>query len=438
MKKKSHLPAAAIILSANLAILPSALFGQGKTWAGASLAQAVEATKWKVSWLLVNASLALNRAGYDSDIYYGYRENPIPDMTFSADIPIQVFAPLSKSIMLDLMDTPQYLFYLDTKSERAWNNVFQGHVHMALERLYFQVGGGLSNIRQRLSSELNINVRQRQGTLNGTLLWQASQATSFAIIYDKSKYDFGGDEFDATSLAETLNRKEDHLDVIAYLQPNSRLRLSLNGQYGEYFFKSASAKFKDSQSYGIFGGLNFVPQEGEARPIEPLQGSIGLGFKRLDITDPAFADGSGFVGTVSISSGLFRRTTGRVAFSRDYRFSFLANAAYYTSTSYGGGVTRSLSRRVSASYDISFDRGSYPEDETGDGTSPGVNVRYMTHLIGFYIRTARNMVISLEGTLGKRMLGEPALVRDRNFFCLSLVYGNPPRQVSSPVSSLGR
>jgi hypothetical protein len=51
---------------------------------------------------------------------------PFPDFTLSAGVPIQILLPVSKKIVLDLTDYPQYMFYLDTERERGWNNVFQG------------------------------------------------------------------------------------------------------------------------------------------------------------------------------------------------------------------------------------------------------------------------------------------------------------------------
>jgi hypothetical protein len=412
-------------------VAPGLVLGQGRTWVGTSLAKAVEMTNWRVGLLRINAHLEVNHAGYDSDIYYGYLESPVPDYTITTGIPIQVLLPISKTIVIDASDTPQYMFYLSTERERGWNNFFQGRVHIALERFYFQVGGSLSNVRERLSSELDIPVRQKQNRLEGTMLWQASRATSFALLYNGTNYVIG-----ETDLTTTLDRKENYIDFITYIQPNSLVRFSLDAQYGTYVFADTASSFKDSRSFGVFGGINFVPREGEARPIEPVQGSIGLGFKRLDIVDPAFIDGSGFVGAVAISAGLFKRTTGRIAFSRDYEFSFLDNTAYYISTIFGGGITRLLSRRISISYDLSFERGSYPVAESDGGISSSRNVHFTNHELSVYCKAARNLGIRFLGIMGRRELADASQTRNRNFLGLSLIYGNPSRQISSPASAI--
>ena len=416
---------------------PDIAFGQGNTWAGTSLAQMVEAARWRLGALRVNAALELTNAGYDSDIYFGYFDEAVPDYTFSAGIPVQVLLPLSKKVVLEVFDSPQYMFYLDTKNERAWNNIFRGQVHFAFDRFYVQAGGGLSNIRQRLSPELNINIRQKEDSLNGTILWQASRVMSFALLFGGSQFDYGDAEFSGTSIAETLNRKENYFDFVTYLQPSSRARLFMDGQYGTYTFTEAASSFKDTRSYSVFGGLAFVPREGEASPIEPVQGSISLGYKLFDILDPLLTGGSGFVGAVDISAGLFKRTTGRAFFSRDFAFSAYSSGTFYLSTTYGGGISRRMSRRATFSYDLSFSRSSYPEVNDG-GIPIGQNFRYTTHNFSLNVRLARHLAITFLSTLGKRIVDSSGLERNRNFIGFSMIYGFAAGAISAPARGLSR
>ncbi len=437
MKRRAFFLSVVGALLAWLFLLPRPVLGQGNSWAGASLAQMVEAARWRFGAFRVNAALELTNAGYDTDIYYGYLEEPVPDYTFSAAVPVQVLLPLGKKVVLDVFDSPQYVFYLDTKGERTWNNIFRGQLHFAFDRFYIQAGGGLSNTRQRLSPELNINVRQKEDSLNGTVLWQASRGMSFAFLYGGSKFDYGDAEFGGTSIAETLNREENYFDLVTYLQPTPRVRFFVDGQYGTYTFTEAASRFKDTRSYGVFGGLAFVPREGEARPIEPLQGSISLGYKRFDILDPLLLDGSGIVGAVDISAGIIKKTTGRAFFSRDFAFSVYSSGTYYLSTTYGGGISRRMSRRATLSYDLTFNRSSYPAVD-GGGIPIAQNFRYTTHSFSLNLRLARNLGIALLGILGKRDIGEPALGRNRNFFGFNLNYGFAAGSISAPTRGLSR
>jgi len=437
MGRKLVLYSVALLMFSGLFLSPRTAFGQGSTWAGESLSRMVESAKWRWGILRANASFELASAGYDSDIYYGYFGERFPDYTFSAGVPVQLLLPLAKIVVLDIYDSPRYLFYLDAKNERAWNNTFRGQAHFALGRIYIQAGGGVANNRQRLSPELNINIRQKENGLNGLVLWRVSQAIHLAFRYKRAEYQYGDAEYEGIRLSDSLNREENFFDLITYLQPNSRLRFYVDGQFGRYTFAETSSAFKNSRSYGVFGGLEFIPRPEETRQASGMRGTISLGYKRFDVIAPQLADGSGLVGMVSVSAGLFEKTSARVVFSRDFQFSAYSSATFYAAVTYGGGVTRLLSRRTSISYDLSFVRSSYPEPGEEGGSPGGIN-QYATHIFALNIRLAANLGITFLGNLGKRTLNESGPPMMRNFFGLTLVYGSPPTQIFDPVSGLSR
>lgn len=428
----------AVALLAFSAFFPGTAFTQGSTWAGENLAQMIEMAHWKFGTLRVNGSLELLNAGYDSDIYYGYLDKPVPDFTLSASVPIQLLIPVSKKIVFDIFDNPQYMFYLDTEKERAWNNMFRGQVHIALEKFYIQAGGGLSNVRRRLSPELDVNIREKTNKLDGLVLWQVSGQTSLAMIYGGAEFDYGDAEFGGTSIAEALNRKENFFDLAAYVQPNPRIRFFLDGQYGTYVFPQESAVSKDARSYGVFGGFEFTPKEGEVVPAARFQGSVNLGYMRFDMKDPQFVDGSGLAGAVDLSVGLLRRTEVRGFFSRGFQFSVYSGASYYIATAYGGGITRRLSRRAFLRYVLTFGQVDYPKDEINGGIPQGSRSRYTNHMASLEIRLAQNLAMTFVGTLGERLFGETAQARNRNFFGLNLVYGYPAGRISASVRGMAR
>ncbi len=437
MRKSFH-AFAGLVIAALIIGVPQKSYGQGLTWTGAALQQMVEAARWKFGPLRVNAAFTLANAGYDSDVYYGYLDDPVPDFTLSAGAPIQVLFPAGKKVVFDLYDYPQYMFYLDTERERAWNNIFRGHAHIALERFYIQAGGGLSNVRRRLSPELDVNVREKTNSLDGLILWQASRQASLALIYGFADFDYGDPEFGAAGLAEILNRKESLFDLVAYLQPNPRVRFFIDGQYGTYAFKEEAAAGRDARSYGVFGGLEFIPREGELVPAARISGRASLGYLRFDIKDPQAVDGSGLAGAVDLSAEIFRKTVLRGFFSRGFQFSVYSGASFYLSTSYGGGITRLLSRRASLSYALSFGLSDYPEEEGAGGTLPGFSYRYATHSVNLALQLARNLSATLFGTLGKRTEAVSEISRNRNFVGFSLTYGYPPAGAPTAVRGMGR
>ncbi len=420
-----------------LMFIPDPLLGQGSTWPGTSLAQIIESARWRFGALRINASLALANAGYDSDVYYGYFDEATPDFTMMASTPVQVLVPISKKAVFELNDTPQYLFYGQTEKERAWNNEFAGRFHLALDRIYIQAGGGASNVRRRMSPELDINVREKTASLDGTLLWQTSAKVSLAALAGYTKYDYGQAALEGLDLAGVLNREEIFADLVTYLELGTKARVYLDGQYGQYMFDETASGSRDARSYGAIVGLAFVPREEETGPLDPPQGNVSLGYKYFDVVDPAVADGSGLVGAVDFSIGLIAKTTARAFLTRDFAFSIYSDGTYYLSTAFGGGISRRLSREATFSYDASFGRSAYPRLEGGE-LPDGRAYRFSSHSFVLSFRMARYLSMSFLAQLGRRTLGEADPPRNRSFFGLNLTYGVPGGSISAPVRGLAR
>jgi hypothetical protein len=133
------------------------------------------------------------------------------------------------------------------------------------------------------------------------------------------------------------------------------------------------------------------------------------------------------------------RNTARAFFSRGFQFSVFAGTSYFLSTTYGGGITRLLSRRISFSYNISFGQTSYPGNGSGGaGTLEGVRNLYTLHSFGLNFRLARHLELALLGTLGTRALDRTSPARSRNFLGFNLVYGFPGGGMQAPGGGLRR
>src|SRR4030042_4594365 len=81
-----------------LMVTPGAAVGQGQTWAGGDLAGMIESARWRLGLFRVNAAFELRNVGYDSDVYYGFRDEPAPDYKFSAGAPVRALIPLTKRL----------------------------------------------------------------------------------------------------------------------------------------------------------------------------------------------------------------------------------------------------------------------------------------------------------------------------------------------------
>lgn len=438
MKAIRSLAASVLLVALGLAVAPRAAFGQGSTWAGEGLARMIESAMWKAGSLRVNAALGIRDAGYDSDIYYGFAGHPVPDGTVATSFPFQLLLSLNKTTVLDFFDIPRYDYYLNTKSERAWNNTFHGQVHFALTKVYLRLGGGYANNRQRLSQELYVNIREKTSRLDAFALWQASKAASFAVVFDRVKFDYGNAEFGGMDLAETLNRRVDSLEFVTFFQADPRFRFFVDGQYGNYVFTAVSSQFKNTRSYALFGGFVSIIQEDSPDRTGRIVGSARLGYMKFNVLDIGQADGSGLVGDVDLSAGILRLTTARIFYSKGFQFSVFSGATFFAEQNYGVGILRSFSRRTSLSYDLTFGQSSYPRATTDGSDFSGLLYRFTTHRMVLSKTLTRSLRISLTGTLGRRVTSETGQVWKRYLIGVSLDFGTPISPISTPIGGLLR
>jgi hypothetical protein len=417
-----------------LATVQPRAFAQGQTWLGQILEQTVNSAGGKAGALRYNAALQIDSAGYDSDIYFGWFYNRISDYMLSVGPDLRVFLPLKSHVVIDIADSPRYIFFAKTAKERALNNIFAGNLHLVFDKFYVQAGGGLDNAKQRLSPELNFNVRLKTDDYSGLILWQASKDASFAVQCQRTKYAYENLSSVATDISANLDRTESFARFLVYLRQRSRVRFYLDAEYGVYRFTNIASSYRDSRSYGAYAGVEFVPPEGGYETeTSGMRGSLSVGYKRLNIINTTLKDYSGLAGNVAASLGIIRRTALRVFFLRGPEFSAYSSAIYYVQTSYGAGLSRSLSRHVVFIYDFSYSRGNYPAAEAAST----LNFRYWTHALHLSFRLRRDLLLSLLSDLGKRkQLSAPQPVSNRSFIGISLTYGHPGGWFTLPTGPL--
>jgi hypothetical protein len=430
-ERKAAAVLAAIILSVGL--LPCRSLGWGKTWMGTNLEQIVKAARWKIGPFRSNAVFRLGNTGYDSDIFFGQRLIPVPDTTFTAGPELSVYLPLEKGIIFDISEIPQYVFFLQSKTERAWNNAFRGQVHLAFDRLYFLAGGGLINAKERLSTELNLNIRRMENDLGGLAFWQISEGSAVSLQYRATTYEYENPTDVGIDIRGSLNRKERYINLTAYLMQVSRARIFLDAQYGSFTSDEIHSSIEDSRSYGIAGGIEFEPPPLDGKIIRGLQGRINLGYNRFEILGSHQKVFEGLIGNTSVGLNFFKFTTLHGEFARNIRFSAFSSLGYYIQTVLGAGLSQALSRKINFTYGISINRNDYVqlEDSVSHGLEPE---KYINHLLGLDFVLGKNLRFNLIANYGERNSNLAEHVNRRFFVGFNLIFGSlsgPPTFASS-------
>jgi len=392
------------------------LRGWGKTWMGLALRQAVESAKWKIGPFSIAPAFYLMDAGYDTNLYYGRGGTPIKDYTVTAGPGFTVYWPLNKKLVLQVVESPRYVYYHDTKNERAWNNFLNARINLAFNRIFMMAGWGFTSARQRLSTEIEIRPRRKERIYEGAILWQASKRTSVYVQGRRTRFDFEDLSYDIFNLRDRLNRTEDRLNVRTYYQLGNRARFFVSGEYGNFTFEREASASKGSRSYGLFGGVDFAPSS-------MIRGQVNIGYKVFEPQDKAWTRFHGLAGNSSISIRLLRFLTVRSSYSRDIQFSVWYDNAYYIENRTGGGESVYIMKRSRLTYDYWDGRNRYPESQA---VAPGAQVKkrddYRIHSIGFYFRLKRNIGIGLVANRWNRDSNLVHEIGNRDFVGMNLTY----------------
>lgn len=146
---------------------------------GYQLEQSVKAAGLKLGPFRIRTVLYLTNAGYDSNVYRT-PSNPIKDYSITAGPGFYIYLPLKKKIIFSIFESPQYVYFVETKRERTWNNYFNGQVNFVFNRFLLTFGKGYSVAREIWNTEIDIRPQRKEDSFYGSVLWQKSKKISLS------------------------------------------------------------------------------------------------------------------------------------------------------------------------------------------------------------------------------------------------------------------
>lgn len=411
---------------------PLLLQGQSASWMANAVFGLFQNAPWKLGPIRAYRSFSLGNAGYDSDIYYGFRDEEYPDFTFTAGPSFQWLVPLKKTIFVDSLQQVQGAFYAKNEKERAFNFQTNNKIHFLFKKFYGQTALNYENSRRRFSPELILNIREERLTWESFMLWQFSRRGAVAWQVRTSRYNYLNTEYEGISLERELGRRESYFETFLYYQPNPKFRLFLNGQLGFFSFTRLESKIKDSRSYGFLGGLEFNP---EASPQKTaFEGRLSLGYVYLDPKNPGTPVASDIVGNGFITINLTHWLSLRSYFSRNFNVSIYSTLLHYLSTTYGGGFNFRLSQKISLGNNLLLGQASYSIKSQAQETVP--TYKFATLSTNLAIKLGKEWNFILFGNLSQRKVLPTELNLNRYFIGFSLTFGMVPGGNILPVPSL--
>jgi hypothetical protein len=381
MRKRRILKCILWIIIAAVALKEAS--GYGYTRLGLELEQRIKEAAFRLGPLRIKTVLYLREFGYDNNVFRT-PSNPVKDFTLTAGPGFQIYLPVSKKIVFSIYESPQYVYFRETKRERTWNNYFNGQAHFAFNRFFFTLGKGYSVAREIWNSEIDIRPQRKEDSYQGSAMWQPSKKTSFLFRYSQAKYDYEDLAFERTSIKRELNRVEKYVNATGYYRLSFRTMFFVDFTYGNFHFEDPLS-LKNSKSYGLSGGFEFSP-------TGVVRGRINLGYKLLKPLAAGTQEYRGIFGDTNVSVRVLKPLNLRASYKRDISFSIWYNNAYFIENRAGLGASLYLFKSIRLDYDFSLGRNNYPQSSVlPEGATQKRRDRFQYHSVGIYFRIKKNI-----------------------------------------------
>lgn len=395
-----------------LAVFPA--LASASTWRGDDLLRRFSLAPWKIGPFRIEPQIVLGDFGYDSNIYT--QPDAVSDYSFTAGPQINAFLTFGRKIFLSFSESPRYVYYMRTASERAWNNYLNGSLSFLLNRFFIQLGANWMEARQRWNYEIDLRPRINDIGYNASILWQPTRSrTSFELGFRQSRYRYENLVDDPYRIADRLDRDQMYLNLIVYNQLTARTRAFIDVEYGRASFVSADNP-RDSLSYTAYGGFEFST-------LGRVRGRIRLGYKMFHSLVAGITDYKGLVGDSNISVSILRSFTLRGSYRRDVQFSTWSDDPYFVEESFGAGISYYfLRRRFRLDYDYSQLRYNYPIIDAAGSASGSRKDRVFMNTVGLFFRIGKSMGIGVRAGRYDRSINVYDWKTSRDFVGLNLTY----------------
>jgi len=350
-----------VVAALGLALLAGGarLFGQSYQPFRDEVEAIRQRTRFRLGPLRIVPAFRLLDVGYDTNVTYtDQRGQPVADFTATLSPEIRGYWLAGPSLIVSVMDNPEYLAFAKTQGLRSFSNSFSGGLRWLLLRRFSLSAEyhDLSHVR-RVTSELDHRIRDTSTGGAASLFFETPRGTAIGVtgaIDDYRYQDIAAGAPDP-AYGEALDRRETRLGGEAYYRVFSRSALFTTVAWTRYEFRSEAASRRDAESVEASAGFRF-PLAGRAR------GTVRFGWRTFRPDDPLQLRFSGPVAGTDVSFRLGRVAV-NLGLDRDIAFSYLESAYYYLDTRAKAGLSLYVFRVLRLDARFGFGRMAYPEPQ---------------------------------------------------------------------------
>lgn len=356
-------------------------------------------------------SLAITNVGTDSNVF---NVNEEPQDDFTATIVPRILARVRAGrLMFSYGAASDLVYYKTYKDEGSVNGTTDLRMDANLGRLQPYASAGWTSTKDRLNAEIDTRAPRTQHTVGaGARLLVASRT---ALVVNARRFDLQfdeGGEFRGSDLAQNLNSRTNSIegDVQLTLTALTTLNLTTTVQQDRF----DSDPLRNADSWRITPSLQFDP-------TALIRGTVSVGYRHFDATDPQVPDYSGAVVQVLAGYTLLERTKFDVDLTRDVQYSYEDVEPYYLSN--GGRLT--VTHHLAGPFEIQGVIGRQSlayRDTVAQGEGRTDTVESYGAGVGYWLRPLLRVGFNWEQT--RRQSDIPDRRYDRRRLFASLTYGS--------------
>ena len=283
-------------------------------------------------------SLAITGLGTDSNVF-NVADNPQDDVT--ATIVPRIVARVRAGRLIFSYGAASDIVYFRTfEDEGSINGTTDLQVDANLGRLQPYASAGWVSTEERMNAEIDVRAPRTQHSIGaGARMLVASRT---AVVVNARRFDLefdDGSAFRGSDLAHNLNSRTDSIEsgVQLTLTPLTTLNLTTTVQRDRF----DSEPSRNADSWRITPSLQFDPSA-------LVRGTVAVGYRHFDATDPQVPDYSGVVVQVMAGYTLLERTKFDVDLTRDVQYSYEDIEPYYVTN--GGRLT--VTHRLTGPFEL--------------------------------------------------------------------------------------
>lgn len=303
--------------------------------------QAMERARWRLGPIRLEPWIGIRNIGYVDNVY-GTEDGKTSDFTVNAGVGMRAYLPLGSRTVLFARALPEYVWWKDLESRRAWTGRYSAGGYVFFNRLTIEGFANRTEQQSTLNAELETPITNRFDSAQVSVELRLLRRLSFVASGSRSEFRIDTEELDPGQAYwfEALERDEGVLRAGLRYALSDSFAITMGGQRSEADFTQPIYD-RSNVGDGLYATVSFTGRRfalsvnGTRYTVEPKRGSQFTTFEST-------------AGQASLGYKLTDRVSWQLYGGRSLVYSISGVIDYYVDARVGTGLSFPLGHRFTA------------------------------------------------------------------------------------------